>query len=286
MKNLKVNSCDGIYNSFDVHFTSVCDNNCKHCIDHLLPGKGIKKPNAKAIADTIINNAEGFEDVLFLGGEPCLFLEELIECIKRIKDNTNLKCFITSSVPKTCNDKYNLFAKLMSMVDGFNISAQHYKEDIADKIRNSKSNFDRQSFYKNFPHKEKTRINLNIVKPYLCNKEDILNTLMHYDSLGFPTIRLAELQHCSDKYASFEKIMGVELKSPFTYGCQTKFDVRPFIPNYKGTLILKRSCFLCEKKAKGKFIDLFKIFYKFKHRKDTFNWGVIYEDGTLEKKWI
>jgi hypothetical protein len=27
------NSCDGIYRSFDVHFTSACDNNCAHCID-------------------------------------------------------------------------------------------------------------------------------------------------------------------------------------------------------------------------------------------------------------
>lgn len=27
----KRNCCDGIYNSFDVHFTSACDNKCAHC---------------------------------------------------------------------------------------------------------------------------------------------------------------------------------------------------------------------------------------------------------------
>ena len=30
---LNCNCCDGIYNSFDVHFTSACDNKCAHCID-------------------------------------------------------------------------------------------------------------------------------------------------------------------------------------------------------------------------------------------------------------
>lgn len=27
------NCCDGIYNSIDVHFTRLCDNNCGFCID-------------------------------------------------------------------------------------------------------------------------------------------------------------------------------------------------------------------------------------------------------------
>lgn len=28
--NFRCNCCDGIYNSFDVHFTSACDNKCSH----------------------------------------------------------------------------------------------------------------------------------------------------------------------------------------------------------------------------------------------------------------
>lgn len=34
----KRNCCDGIYNSFDVHFTSACDNKCGHCIDSKYEG--------------------------------------------------------------------------------------------------------------------------------------------------------------------------------------------------------------------------------------------------------
>ena len=59
-----VNCCDGIYNSFDVHFTSACDNRCRHCIDMKYQGKGIIMPDPKAIAKTIIDHSEGYDDVL------------------------------------------------------------------------------------------------------------------------------------------------------------------------------------------------------------------------------
>ena len=85
MINLKCNCCDGKYNSFDVHFTSLCDNKCKHCIDLKYDGLGIATPDVEAITNTIINNSNGVDDVLFLGGEPCLFLEELVECVKILR---------------------------------------------------------------------------------------------------------------------------------------------------------------------------------------------------------
>ena len=284
--NFKNNCCDGIYNSFDVHFTSACDNKCKHCIDAIYEGKNIKKPNPKAIAKTIIDNSEGYDDVLFLGGEPCLYLEELYKCICLIKEATSLKCYITSSMPKTCLDKYELFLKILDVVDGFNISAQHYDECVADKIRNTKSKYDRQKFYAGLPHKDKIRINLNIVKPYLYTKEDILNTLKHYDDMGFPEIKLSEIQHGKDYYVSFEKTMGIKLKSSFTYGCQTWVDMKQFLPDYKGKLLLKRSCFMCEETLKAKPIDAIKVAYKWLHRKDPYKYGVVYEDGTLERRWV
>ena len=55
MKNIFIkNCCDGLYNSFDVHFTSVCDNKCNHCIDLKYNGFGIKKPDVDSIVNTII----------------------------------------------------------------------------------------------------------------------------------------------------------------------------------------------------------------------------------------
>ena len=283
---LKCNCCDGIYKSFDVHFTSICDNNCRHCIDKCYHGLNVIKPNPKAIAKTIMDKKEGLDDVLFLGGEPCLFLDELIECIKIIKKNTDLKIFVTTSVPKTCYDNKDKFFKLIDMLDGINLSVQHYNEDIADEIRNvGKSKYDRQVFYNSLPNKDKIRINLNIVKPYLYTKEDITECLKHYDNMGLNSIKLSEIQHGKDVFVSFEKVFGVKLGSAFSNGCQKYLDMDKLIKGFKTPVLLKRSCFMCEDTLKASFIDGIKVLSKcFSSPKNKY--GVIYENGELKKGWI
>ena len=280
------NCCDGIYHSYDVHFTSCCDNKCSFCIDNKYDGLGIHKPDPKAIANTIIQNSEGFDDVLFLGGEPCLFLEELIECITLIKERTSLKCFVTTSMPKTCFDKKDLFYFLIDICDGINISAQHHKAEVADKIRGVKSKYDRNAFYVSLPHKEKFRINLNINKPHLYLKEDLIECLSFFDNMGFSEIKLSEIQHGKEYFVSFESIFNVKLKSPFSNGCQTVIDMTPWIPDFKGKLLLKRSCFLCEETLKASFKDGLKCIYRNFVKPDV-KYGVVYENGHLSKNgWI
>lgn len=282
---LKCNCCDGIYNSFDVHFTSACDNKCAHCVDKCYNGLNIIKPDVQKIANTIIENSSGFDDVLFLGGEPCLFLDELIECITLIKAKTNLKCYVTTSVPKTCYDDKIKFSCLLDLVDGLNISAQHYIEEIADKIRGTKSQYDRQSFYSSLPYKEKIRINLNIVKPHLYTKEDILNCLKHYDKMGFNSIKLSEIQHGSDYFVSFEKTFGINLGSAYSDGCQTYLDMEKITPNFKTPVLLKRSCFMCEETLKATLSDGIKAIVRSFKKPDN-KYGVVYENGSLQKGWI
>lgn len=278
----KKNCCDGLYNSFDIHFTSLCDNKCKHCIDLRYHGLGFKKPDVKAIVETVVKNQDGYDDVLFLGGEPCLFLEELIDCINQIKEKTNLKVFVTTSVPKICYDKKHLFYYLLAIVDGINLSVQHHNENIADKIRCTKSKFDRQSFYKELPFKEKIRINLNIVKPYLCTRDHIVDCFVHYDKMGFNEIKLSEIQHGKDSFISFEKIFGIKLDSPFYSGCQKYLD--PFITGIKTPVLLKRSCFMCEDTLKASFMDGIKVLYK-SFKSPNNKYGVIYENGCLTNGW-
>ena len=57
------NCCDGIYNSLDVHFTSACDNKCKHCIDLEYAGIGLKKPRIYAMYNTIMKNAKKVNEI-------------------------------------------------------------------------------------------------------------------------------------------------------------------------------------------------------------------------------
>ena len=148
MIDLKCNCCDGKYNSFDIHFTSACDNKCKHCIDNKYAGLNIVKPNVKAITDTIIQNSEGYDDVLFLGGEPCLFLEELLQCVDILREKTKLKLYVTTSVPKVCYDKKDKFFELIEKLDGINLSVQSHDAEVADMIRCVNSKYTRQDFYK------------------------------------------------------------------------------------------------------------------------------------------
>lgn len=282
---LKCNCCDGIYNSFDVHFTSTCDNKCAHCVDNCYAGYGIVKPNVQAITQTILGNQAGMDDVLFLGGEPCLFLDEFIECVELIKARSHLKCYVTTSVPKICYDKRERFEYLLEILDGLNISAQHYDERVADEIRKTKSLYDRQAFYASLPHKEKIRINLNIVKPYLYTKEDLSRCLRHYDSMGFNSIKLSEIQHSKDYYVSFEKTFGINLGSPYAHGCQTYLNMEQILPGFRTPVLLKRSCFLCEETLKASPADGFKALARC-FVKPNNGYGVAYENGKLEKGWV
>ena len=285
MIKLKCNCCDGKYNSFDVHFTSACDNNCRHCIDKKYMGLNIPKPNVDDIVKTIVENKEGLDDVLFLGGEPCLYLNELINCVKQLRKKTDLKLYVTTSVPKICYDEKEKFFELIELLDGINLSVQHYDEGIADEIRNVKSYYDRQKFYNSLPHKEKIRINLNIVKPYLYTKEDLTNCLIHYDKMGFNSIKLSEIQHGKEYFVSFEKTFGIKLPSAYANGCQTYIDMDKIIKGFKTPLLLKRSCFMCEETLKASISDGLKVIGKF-FIKPNNKYGVVYEDGSLKKGWV
>lgn len=284
---LRCNCCDGIYNSYDVHFTSACDNKCSHCVDLQYKGSGINKPDIEAITETIISKSEGLDDVLFLGGEPCLYLEELLECVQKIREKTKLKIFVTTSVPKICSDKWPTFFELINVLDGINLSVQHYNEEVADQIRKTTSQYDRQAFYKGIPinFREKIRINLNVVKPFLYTKEDISACLRHYDAFGFNSIKLSEIQHGKEVYVSFADVFGIKMSSAYANGCQTYLDMEKILPGFKTPVLLKRSCFLCEDSLKASLADGLKsIIQYFVPPKNKY--GVIYEDGRLTQGWI
>jgi len=290
-KLFRRNCCDGIYNSFDVHFTNFCDNKCAHCVDRGAEFVGDGRPEWEKMADAIIANQKGFDDVLILGGEPCLFLREMLDFICAIKDNTKLKVYCTSAVPKTCRDDTTRFFRILELLDGFNISAQHHDETVADQIRGVKSTFDRQEFYRRIAilHGPKVRINLNVVRGLLDTRKDITACLLHYDAMGFGSFKLSEIQHSTGDYRSFESIFGIKLASPYYGGCQTPIDTEKVLGvKLRAPLLLKRSCFLCESTLRASFMDGVKLIYKMLMRKpiiDNTNFGVVYEDGSIAKGW-
>jgi organic radical activating enzyme len=245
----------------------------------------IGKPDPRAVAETIIKNKEGYDDVLFLGGEPCLFLNELYECLKLLRQRTKLKLFVTTAVPKICYDKQYLFYEVIKKLDGINLSVQHYLESAAADIRCVKNTYDRQRFYKELPYKEKMRVNLNLVKPYLCTKATITKCIQHYYNMGFRNIKISEIQHGKEHFVSFEKLFGIKLGSPFFKGCQTYIDPNLFsTPDAR--VLLKRSCFACEETLKASFMDGVKTVYKIFQNNGDANYSVVYGNGFLSKGWL
>lgn len=286
MVKYNVNTCDQICNELQIHFTKVCPNKCPFCIDATNPG--LEKqvpPDVGAILDRIMMYKDKIESVCISGGEPMVHIKSLLYLITLIKENTNLKVYVITSVPYICYKEKETFFKIIELCDGVSISPQHYKEDVADKMRGHKSKFNRQKFYASIPHKEKITMNINMVKPYLCEKDDIIKCIEHYNKMGFKDIKLVELFDMESMYVNFEETFGVKLKSPFAHGCKTEFDITPWIPSYEGKFTLKRTCFLVNKLLKANVSDMFKAATR-KLFEKKYAFGVVYEDGSLHPYWI
>jgi len=287
MIKYNVNTCDQICNEFMIHFTKLCPNKCPFCVDAMNKGLSSKsnKPDVESIYNTILKYKDNVASVCISGGEPMLFMDEALSLIKKLKETTNLKVYVISSIPKNCNKNRELFYEILRECDGLTISPQHYKEEVADQIRGHKSTFDRQAFYTEMPYKEKISLNINMVFPYLCEKHDILKCIEHYNKMGFKNIKLAELFNAENMYVRFEDVFGIKLKSPFAHGCSTEFDVTPWIPSYDGKLTVKRTCFLVNKALHANLSDMFKAATR-KLFEKKYYFGVIYEDGSLHPYWF
>lgn len=287
MIKYNVNTCDQICNELQVHFTKSCPNKCPFCIDATNRGLSGKSaaPDVGAIYKRILLYKDHIGSVCISGGEPMLFMTHLLELIMLLKQNTTLKVYVISAIPEECYRQQNIFKKILELCDGLAISPQHYKEDVADRMRGHKSTFDRQQFYAEMPYKEKVTVNLNMVKPYLCEKEDILGCIEHYNRMGFRDIKLVELFNMESMYVNFEEVFGVKMKSPFAHGCKTEFDIRPWIPSYEGRFTLKRTCFLVNKLLRANMSDMFKAATR-KLFEKKYYFGVVYEDGSIHPYWI
>ena len=287
MVKYNVNACDQICSELQIHFTKSCPNKCPFCIDATNNGLnvGCTVPRVEKIYERIMEYKDNIDSICISGGEPMLFITQLLSLIKMVKESTSLKVYVISSIPKNCYSYPNTFNEILELIDGLAISPQHYKEEIADQMRGHKSKFDRQAFYAALPHKEKITMNINMVKPYLYTKDEIIACVKHYNDLGFKDIKLVELFNMEDMYVNFEETFGVKLKSPFAHGCKTEFDITPWIPSYEGRFTLKRTCFLVNKRLHSNLSDMFKAATR-KFFEKPYYFGVVYEDGSIHPYWI
>ena len=281
------NVCDRIYNEMIIHFTKDCPNNCPFCIDKRNYGVNTREPNLEKIYKTIDTCSTYIETITISGGEPFLYINELYKLVTKIKNENKLRIVIVTALPKQCYDNKDLFYKICSLIDSLQISAQHYDESKVSEIIGNTLNlmFPRQEFLEEFPYKEKTTISLNAVKGYLDTKEEIIQSILHYNKLGYKDIKIAEMFDADTYYVDIPNTLGIKMKSPFAHGCKVTYDTKKLIPEFDGTLTIKRTCFLRTNCQKASLSDCVKMLTKYVQKKEYF-FGVIHEDGTIAPYWI
>lgn len=288
MKFLKYNSnvCDHISDEIIVMVTKACPNKCAFCIDQL--NKGIKTPpDFKAIKDTIMKYHDKVTCITLSGGEPLLYLEEVYDLTKYIKENTKCQVVINTSIPIQCYNNKELFFKLIDLCNCILLSGQHCSQFKADKIRISKSQFNRNEFYSSFKDKDKFIISLNVHKPYLYTKFDILKNIEYFNNLGFKNIKICELYEHPESYVSIDEVLGINLPQPFAVQCSNKnVDISDLLPNFNGNLTIKKCCFIKSKNLKANFWDLFKTITRRLFMRKKYFFGVIQPNGEIYPYWI
>lgn len=272
------NSCDGHSDTIDVKFTKACDNSCSFCIEKDgLDSFG--KTDVNKIAESVLRI--GIKDVLILGGEPFLQPTKLLELIKLIRKDID-KIFITTSLPKSVKVQDEIIIKILSLIDGLNVSIQSTNWKENNKILQAKYKHNRLEILKDlnkyFP--QKIRTNINLVRGGIDSKEKLEHTLIDLNSIGCEHVKINELQHSKDLYVSYEEIMGIKLKSPYSTGCNT------ILENFLGMKIeLKRSCFMVEESRTASLKDFWKVVYKKLFYKSKNKFRVIYENGEISNQW-
>lgn len=286
--NFNTNLCDRINNELVLHLTQKCPNNCCFCIDKLNKHYNYEgKPDFAAIKQTILNYKDVAEQITISGGEPLIYINDVLDLVKFIKDRTNMKITINTSLPLQCYDNADVYEQIVDMVDCILLSVHHYNQKVADVIRHSRSMYNREHYYSTLKNKDKYVISINVFKPYMDKQEEILHCIQYYNNLGYKNIKIAELFDRDNMYVSIADVLKMKLNIPFAQGCSNKnVNIKHLLPEFNGNLTIKTVCFLRNKNLKVTIWDFLKTVLRniFKHKKYFF--GVIYPDGKIYPYWL
>ena len=270
------NVCDlhGI-KMLEVDFTYNCDNRCPYCYAaSALSNSDSVKPKVKEIANSIIaeQKKSNYTTLSFLGGEPLLYIKELIECISLVRKEVSFAYIVvTSTLPKTCIDNYSEFIELLKCIDALHISAHHCEESMRDKAIHATSHHDRNELLCKILNEDigncKVAVHINMAKGVCDTKAAILQNYYFYNAISSRSrnkldyIRFNEINlGTKTNDYSFEKIFNVKLLSPYGHGCYS--DITYLFKYAEVPVYLKRVCFLMANNKQASFSDLLKILYK------------------------
>jgi pyruvate-formate lyase-activating enzyme len=291
------NNCDGGFLNkqayLNVFLTPKCENNCIYCVAKKKMNEVQTEPNVEKIADTILSY--GWNHVVISGGEPLLYPEEcemLIDFIRPyIKDIT-----MFTALPGGLN--YNDFKKIISKLDGTNISIRHYDYLTAHKIAQKSGyadswriEFIRRLIKDNMA--DKFRLSLELCKGYLDTEEIVKNCLVNFYAMGVKNIKLSELNNFPELFVPITQVLPGDFKKDIIYsGCSIPIKSIPqwglhALLTDGRTLLVKRTCALIQPKYKITKKDKLKL--KLRDIKDRiiprYNYRIILPNGELINQW-
>jgi organic radical activating enzyme len=292
-KNVFINCCDGIYKSLEIHWCSECTNNCSFCIDKT--GTPFRRYNYSKIKQRAFEllDTRDLDDVLILGGEPLLHLDDVIDFCKEFKiRHPYKKIYITTSLPKICYDQVDKFTHLLTLVSGLNISVLHYDQSKAARLFGANLGYNRHFFICSSItdwHKSKITLCANLTKGKFDSREDIEGFVNVYSLFGYRQFKIRELQNADNEYVSFDSVMGAKRKDPYIFGCSQNiyYDNRSWQKHYTpgaSIVTIRRSCWNACSAYKKTKMDSCKEALKKLFKKD-FNSLVLYENGSVYNGW-
>jgi molybdenum cofactor biosynthesis enzyme MoaA len=261
----------------DVHFTFACDNSCSFCIDKMYVKKGYAT-NIDRMIDSV--KKEKPEIMLILGGEPFILSEELYIFVNEVRSVVK-ELYITTTLPRIFLENEKIVNSIIDVIDGLNISLQSIDWEENNKILNASYEHNRieimERIIKKYPNK--VRVNINLVKGGIDSKDELEKVLSYLNSIGTQKVKVNELQHTSENYISYEKIMNCVWSSPYAHGCQT------FLNYGNMEVLVKRACFVTEDTNKATLKDIFKIILQIIFSSNRKKYRVLWENGKVTKDW-
>jgi hypothetical protein len=253
-------------------------------------------PDVEKIADTILDI--GWQHVVISGGEPLLYPKEcemLIDFIRPyVKDIT-----LFTSLPSTLDseDGYLQFRRIISRLDGTNISVRHYDTIASEKIARSSKQFDwKTTFIRRLAREglaDKFRISLELCKDYLDTEEKVKWCLLNFYAMGVKNIKLSELNAFPELFVPVTKVLPIKFDDSIIWsGCSIKVkDIPqwclPGLLKCGRTLLVKRTCAMIQPCHKYTKKDRLKL--RFRKLKDKliprYNYRIILPNGELTSQW-
>ena len=237
----KFNGCEenGFPSSLDIEITSACNGSCRMCFQRGIPRVndapvGIMKSSMDLMADA-------FDDVLFLGGEPMLYLERLIEMAKYAKE-MGKKTYVTTNGSFLGDNEAT--CQLARFFDGINISIHSGDLKVNESITGVSLNKDELKRAVAILSGKSLRINCVLQKDGVKNLDGVDEILRLVKEINIKGIKFTELQLTSGvveemkgKFVSLDEIFGTDFID-FLMGdkCEAQYESDGI--NFS----LKRSC--------------------------------------------